>query len=350
MAEESRNRYASAGVSIERGNRWVDTIRPLASVTHRNGVLAGIGGFGGVFRPDWQKYRDPVLVSGTDGVGTKLKVAQWSGLYEGLGIDLVAMCANDIAVMGAEPLFFLDYYASGRLDPDVGRKIFTGISEGCRQAGAALLGGETAEMPGVYHDTDFDLAGFVVGIADRDNIVDGRKIALGHRLYGIPSSGIHSNGYSLVRKVLLEEKKVVPDHCPSWSGGEDWAHILMRPTRIYVSLILEMLATVEVSAMVHITGGGLTENIPRVLPDGFSARINPRAWDKPPVFQEIQKEGKVTTREMFQVFNMGIGLVIIVPAEQGKTLETFLENRKEAFFFLGEVIPGAREVVYDRSF
>ena len=202
MAQESHNRYASAGVSIERGNRWVDTIRPLASVTHRDGVLAGIGGFGGVFRPDWQKYRDPVLVSGTDGVGTKLKVAQWSGLYEGLGIDLVAMCANDIAVMGAEPLFFLDYYASGRLDPEVGRKIFTGISEGCRQAGAALLGGETAEMPGVYHDTDFDLAGFVVGIADRDNIVDGRKIALGHRLYGIPSSGIHSNGYSLVRKVL----------------------------------------------------------------------------------------------------------------------------------------------------
>ena len=234
MSGEDLDRYASAGVSIERGNRWVDAIRPLAAGTHRNGVIAGIGGFGGVFRPEWAKYRDPVLVSGTDGVGTKLKVAQWAGIYEGLGVDLVAMCANDIAVMGAEPLFFLDYYASGRLDPEVGKQIFSGIAEGCRQAGAALLGGETAEMPGVYQDADFDLAGFVVGIADRENIVDGRTIGLGHRLYGLPSTGIHSNGFSLVRKVLLEEKGIAPEDRPDWSSGEDWAHILTRPTRIYV--------------------------------------------------------------------------------------------------------------------
>ncbi|KGA94123.1 phosphoribosylformylglycinamidine cyclo-ligase [Leptospirillum ferriphilum] len=350
MSGDNRNRYASAGVSIERGNRWVDAIRPLAAKTHRNGVVAGIGGFGGVFRPEWSKYRDPVLVSGTDGVGTKLKVAQWAGLYEGLGIDLVAMCANDIAVMGAEPLFFLDYYASGRLDPEVGKRIFSGIAEGCRQAGAALLGGETAEMPGVYQDADFDLAGFVVGIADREKIVDGRRIGLGHRLYGLPSTGIHSNGFSLVRKILIEEKGISPEECPEWSTGEDWAHILTRPTRIYVSLILAMLSRVDVSAMVHVTGGGLTENVPRVLPEGFSARINPRAWEKPSVFQEIQKAGKVTTREMFQVFNMGIGLVVVVPSEEGKTLESFLSEKGETFYFLGEVIPGGREVVYDRSF
>jgi phosphoribosylformylglycinamidine cyclo-ligase len=350
MSGEDLDRYASAGVSIERGNRWVDAIRPLAAGTHRNGVIAGIGGFGGVFRPEWAKYRDPVLVSGTDGVGTKLKVAQWAGIYEGLGVDLVAMCANDIAVMGAEPLFFLDYYASGRLDPEVGKQIFSGIAEGCRQAGAALLGGETAEMPGVYQDADFDLAGFVVGIADRENIVDGRTIGLGHRLYGLPSTGIHSNGFSLVRKVLLEEKGIAPEDRPDWSSGEDWAHILTRPTRIYVPLILEMISRVSVSAMVHVTGGGLTENVPRVLPEGFSARINPRAWEKPQVFQEIQRVGKVTTREMFQVFNMGIGLVVVVPSEAGKDLERFLEERGEEFFFLGEVIPGGREVVYDRSF
>ncbi|AFS54319.1 MAG: Phosphoribosylformylglycinamidine cyclo-ligase [Leptospirillum sp. Group II 'C75'] len=350
MSGDNRNRYASAGVSIERGNRWVDAIRPLAAKTDRNGVVAGIGGFGGVFRPEWEKYRDPVLVSGTDGVGTKLKVAQWAGIYEGLGIDLVAMCANDIAVMGAEPLFFLDYYASGRLDPEVGKRIFSGIAEGCRQAGAALLGGETAEMPGVYQDADFDLAGFVVGIADREKIVDGRKIGLGHRLYGLPSTGIHSNGFSLVRKVLIEERGISPGDRPEWSPGEDWSHILTRPTRIYVPLILEMIARVEVSAMVHVTGGGLTENVPRVLPEGFSARINPRAWEKPPVFQEIQKAGKVTTREMFQVFNMGIGLVVVVPSEAGKALEGFLSEKGETFYFLGEVIPGGREVVYDRSF
>ena len=350
MSGDNRNRYASAGVSIERGNRWVDAIRPLAAKTDRNGVVAGIGGFGGVFRPEWEKYRDPVLVSGTDGGGTKLKVAQWAGIYEGLGIDLVAMCANDIAVMGAEPLFFLDYYASGRLDPEVGKRIFSGIAEGCRQAGAALLGGETAEMPGVYQDADFDLAGFVVGIADREKIVDGRKIGLGHRLYGLPSTGIHSNGFSLVRKVLIEERGISPGYRPEWSPGEDWAHILTRPTRIYVPLILEMIARVEVSAMVHVTGGGLTENVPRVLPEGFSARINPRAWEKPPVFQEIQKAGKVTTREMFQVFNMGIGLVVVVPSEAGKALEGFLSEKGETFYFLGEVIPGGREVVYDRSF
>lgn len=350
MEGDREERYARAGVSIERGNRWVDAIRPLAEKTRRSGLLAGIGGFGGVFRPEWGKYRDPVLVSGTDGVGTKLKVAQWANLYEYLGIDLVAMCANDIAVMGAEPLFFLDYFATGTLDPEVGKRIFSGIAEGCLQAGAALMGGETAEMPGVYQGSDFDLAGFVVGIADRDRIIDGHTVGLGHRLYGIPSTGIHSNGFSLVRKVLLEEVGIRPDESPSWSSDQDWAHLLLMPTRIYVKLILEMLQSVPVSAMVHVTGGGLTENIPRVLPEGFSARVNPRAWSKPPVFRYIQEKGGVSTREMFRVFNMGIGLVILVPSEQGESLERFLREKGEVYHFLGEVIPGGGEVVYDRSF
>ncbi|MHB1286266.1 MAG: phosphoribosylformylglycinamidine cyclo-ligase [Leptospirales bacterium] len=350
MAEDREERYAAAGVSIERGNRWVDAIRPLAEKTHRSGLLAGIGGFGGVFRPEWGKYRDPVLVSGTDGVGTKLKVAQWANLYEHLGIDLVAMCANDIAVMGAEPLFFLDYFATGKLDPEVGKRVFSGIAEGCQQAGAALLGGETAEMPGVYQGSDFDLAGFVVGIADRDRIIDGRAVALGHKIYGLPSTGIHSNGFSLVRKVLLEEGGIRPGDRPKWSDDLDWAHILLTPTRIYVKLILEMIQAIPVSGLVHVTGGGLTENIPRILPSGFSARINPRAWPKPVVFRQIQEQGKVSTREMFQVFNMGIGLVVLVPSGQGDNLEKFLEAKGEAFHFLGEVIPGGGEVVYDRSF
>lgn len=350
MEEDRGERYAAAGVSIDRGNRWVDAIRPLAEKTRRDGLLAGIGGFGGVFRPEWGKYRDPVLVSGTDGVGTKLKVAQWANLYEYLGIDLVAMCANDIAVMGAEPLFFLDYFATGKLDPEVGKRIFSGIAEGCQQAGAALLGGETAEMPGVYRDSDFDLAGFVVGIADRERIIDGRSIGLGHRLYGLPSTGIHSNGFSLVRKVLLEEGGIRPEDRPDWSDDLDWAHLLLAPTRIYVKLILEMIRAVTVSGLVHVTGGGLTENIPRILPVGFSARINPKAWPKPDVFRQIQEQGRITTREMFKVFNMGIGLVVVVPSDQGATLERFLDEKGESFHFLGEVIPGGGEVVYDRSF
>jgi phosphoribosylformylglycinamidine cyclo-ligase len=350
MTEENEGLYARAGVSIERGNRWVDAIRPLAGTTRRDGVIAGIGGFGGVFRPEWKSYKDPVLVSGTDGVGTKLKVAQWAGIYEHLGIDLVAMCANDIAVMGAEPLFFLDYYAMGRLDPDVGKRVFEGIAEGCRQAGAALLGGETAEMPGVYQPEDFDLAGFVVGIADRERVVDGHAVEMGHKLYGLPSNGLHSNGFSLVRRILLEGEGISPDVRPDWSEGRTWGEILLAPTRIYVGLILEMLKEIPVSAMVHVTGGGLTENIPRILPKGLSVRINPRAWPKPPIFRVLQEKGTVTTREMFRVFNMGIGLVILVPAQSAPALERFLTAKGEVFHVLGEVIPGGGEVVYDRSF
>jgi phosphoribosylformylglycinamidine cyclo-ligase len=350
MTEENEGRYAQAGVSIERGNRWIDAIRPLAATTNREGLLAGIGGFGGVFRPEWKKYKDPVLVSGTDGVGTKLKVAQWAGIYENLGIDLVAMCANDIAVMGAEPLFFLDYYAMGRLDPVLGKRVFQGIAEGCRQAGAALLGGETAEMPGVYRQDDFDLAGFVVGIADRERIVDGHTVEMGHKLYGIPSNGLHSNGFSLVRHILLEEGKITPESCPDWSSGRTWGELLLDPTRIYVGLILEMIREVPVSGMVHVTGGGLTENVPRILPNGFSARVNPRSWPKPPIFRVLQERGNVTTREMFRVFNMGIGLVVLVSSSHAPALERFLSAKGEAFHFLGEVIPGGGEVVYDRSF
>ena len=350
MTEENEGRYAQAGVSIERGNRWIDAIRPLAATTNREGLLAGIGGFGGVFRPEWKKYKDPVLVSGTDGVGTKLKIAQWAGIYENLGIDLVAMCANDIAVMGAEPLFFLDYYAMGRLDLAIGKRVFQGIAEGCRQAGAALLGGETAEMPGVYRQDDFDLAGFVVGIADRERIVDGQTVEMGHKLYGIPSNGLHSNGFSLVRRILLEDGKISPESCPDWSSGRPWGELLLDPTRIYVGLILELIREVPVSGMVHVTGGGLTENVPRILPNGLSARVNPRSWPKPPIFRVLQEKGNVTTREMFRVFNMGIGLVVLVSSSHAHALERFLSAKGETFHFLGEVIPGGGEVVYDRSF
>ncbi len=342
--------YEQAGVSIDRGNRWVDAIKPLAASTHRGGVISGVGGFAGLFRPDWKKYEDPVLVSGTDGVGTKLKVAEWARRHDSIGIDLVAMCVNDIVVMGAEPLFFLDYFASGRLELTSGQAIMAGIAEGCRQAGAALLGGETAEMPGVYPPGGYDLAGFAVGIADRKKIVDGRTLEPGHAIYGIASTGIHSNGFSLVRKILIEDFRIQPEDPVGFAPGKTWGEVLLTPTRIYASLVKDLLAKFPVSGMVHVTGGGITENVPRILPAGLSARVNPRSWPRPSLFADLQERGSVTSREMFRVFNMGIGLIIMVGPSEKEGVERFFSDRGESWYRLGEIIPGGGEVVYDRSF
>ena len=347
MAEDrEEGAYARSGVSIDRGNLWVEAIKPLAGRTRRTGVVSGIGGFGGVFRPDFGRYEDPVLVSGTDGVGTKLLVARWAGRFSGLGIDLVAMCANDIAVMGADPLFFLDYFATGRLDVDESLPLMEGIVQGCQEADMALLGGETAEMPGLYAPGDFDLAGFCVGIADRRKIIDGSGVKPGDHVFGVSSSGLHSNGYSLARRVLLDQEKILPDDRVPFDEKTTWGELLSLPTRIYVRLMAAIRKALPVGAFVHVTGGGLTENIPRVLPDNVSVRIGLDAWPVPPLFAHIRQSGGIALPEMLRVFNMGIGLVVIVSPEASPALVSLLSSRGESFWRLGEVVAGHREVLY----
>ena len=347
MAEDKeQGAYARSGVSIDRGNRWVEAIKPLAGRTNRSGVVSGIGGFGGVFRPDFGRYEDPVLVSGTDGVGTKLLVARWARRFSGLGIDLVAMCANDIAVMGADPLFFLDYFATGRLDIDESLPVMEGVVQGCLESEMALLGGETAEMPGLYTPGDFDLAGFCVGIADRKKIIDGSTVRPGDQVVGIASSGLHSNGFSLARKVLLEGQRISPGDSPSFDRKTTWGELLTTPTRIYVRLMAAIRKALPVGAFVHVTGGGLTENIPRVLPDNVSVRIGLGQWPIPPLFSHIRQAGKIDLPEMLRVFNMGIGLVVIVSPEASQELSSLLSTRGEKFWRLGEVVEGKREVLY----
>ena len=338
--------YARSGVSIDRGNRWVEAIKPLARRTSRTGVVSGIGGFGGVFRPDFGRYEDPVLVSGTDGVGTKLLVARWARRFSGLGIDLVAMCANDIAVMGADPLFFLDYFATGRLEVEESLPLMEGIVQGCQEAEMALLGGETAEMPGLYAPGDFDLAGFCVGIADRRKIIDGASVKPGDHVFGVSSSGLHSNGYSLARRVLLDQEKLLPDDRVPFDEKTTWGELLSLPTRIYVRLMAAIRKALPVGAFVHVTGGGLTENIPRVLPDNVSVRIGLDAWPVPPLFAHIRQSGGIALPEMLRVFNMGIGLVVIVSPEASPALVSLLSSRGESFWRLGEVVAGHREVLY----
>jgi phosphoribosylformylglycinamidine cyclo-ligase len=331
--------YRGAGVDADEGDRLVELIKPLARPTLRPEVLAGIGGFGGLFGLDVKKYREPVLVSGTDGVGTKLKVAFAAGRHDTIGIDLVAMCVNDVAVVGAEPLFFLDYFATGRLAAEQGVEVVKGIAEGCRQAGCALIGGETAELPGFYGDGEYDLAGFAVGCVERSRIVDGTKVVPGDRIVGIASTGLHSNGYSLARKALLDKHPL--DRRFAETGDRTLADLLLEPTRIYAKDVLALLEAVPVKSFAHITGGGLPGNVPRNLPDGTKAVIEERRWPRPPIFDLVQREGGVERDEMFRTFNMGLGLVAVVAPGDEAAAHALLAKRGLASWTVGAIEKGA---------
>jgi phosphoribosylformylglycinamidine cyclo-ligase len=317
--------YRDAGVDIDEGDRLVELIKPHARPTLRPEVLAGIGGFGGLFALDVKKYREPVLVSGTDGVGTKLKIAFAADRHGTIGQDLVAMCVNDVAVVGAEPLFFLDYYATGKLSAEQGAEVVKGIAEGCRLAGCALIGGETAELPGFYAKGEYDLAGFAVGVVERSRIVDGTKVAPGDLVLGVASSGVHSNGYSLARKALLEKHPL--DAKLDGLGGRTLADVLLAPTRIYAKDVLAVLESVEVRSFAHITGGGLPGNVPRNLPDGTKAVLDERRWPRPAVFDVIEREGQVPRDEMYRTFNMGLGLVAVVAPKDEAAALAVLRSR-----------------------
>jgi phosphoribosylformylglycinamidine cyclo-ligase len=328
--------YKDAGVDIDAGNTFVKMIRPLVKATQRPEVLADIGGFGGLFSLNTNKYRNPVLVSGTDGVGTKLKVAFMADRHDTIGIDLVAMCVNDIIVQGAEPLFFLDYLATGKLHPEKAAAIVKGISDGCVQAGCALIGGETAEMPGFYRDDEYDAAGFTVGVVDRDDIIDGSSITVGNRLIGIASSGLHSNGYSLARKVIFDKMGLGIDSILP-GIGKTAAEELLTPTRIYVKAILNLLRDFHVAGIAHITGGGILENVPRVLPKGCKAVIARKSWEIPPIFTLLKEEARIDETEMLRTFNCGIGMVLAVPEAEAEEILIRLSGLNETAFSIGEI-------------
>jgi len=306
--------YRDAGVDIDAGDEFVNRIKPLVRSTFRPEVLTDLGGFGGLFGLQAGKYKEPVLVSGTDGVGTKLKIAFMMDKHDSVGIDLVAMCVNDIAVSGAEPLFFLDYFATGKLSISKAQEVVAGIAEGCRQAGCALIGGETAEMPSFYPEGEYDLAGFAVGVVDRSKIIDGRHIAPGDLVLGLASSGLHSNGYSLARRVLFDQAKLTAASRLS-ELDRSIGEVLLTPTRIYAKQILALLEQFPIKGIAHITGGGITENLPRVFPKGVRARITRKSWPVPPIFDVIGRLGQVDRDEMYRVFNMGIGLILVVPRD-----------------------------------
>lgn len=338
MSEQPQDslNYKSAGVDIEAGNALVERIKPIAAKTRNAGVMAGLGGFGSLFELPLDRYKQPVLVSGTDGVGTKLKLALDLNIHNSVGIDLVAMCVNDIIVQGAEPLFFLDYFATGKLDVDTAASVIEGIGKGCEQAGAALVGGETAEMPGMYADGDYDLAGFCVGIVEKERIIDGSHVQAGDKLIALASSGPHSNGYSLVRKIVARSGLAWTDKV----NGKPLGETLLAPTRIYVKPLLELLKTVPVHAMAHITGGGITENLPRVLPSGLNANIRLDAWQLPEIFVWLQQQGNVTLADMLVTFNCGVGMIVCVAAEdEARTLE-ILQQQGETAFSIGEIALG----------
>lgn len=326
--------YRDAGVDIDAGNALVERIKAAVKSTTRPGVAGGIGGFGGLFRLDTERYRRPVLVSGTDGVGTKLLLARLLDKHDTIGIDLVAMCVNDILACGAEPLFFLDYFAAGRLDLDRAQAVIEGIAAGCREAGCALIGGETAEMPGMYGDGDYDLAGFTVGVVEEDQIIDGQAIHAGHRLLGLRSSGPHANGYSLIRKVL--ERSGADPAQPI--DGRTLGEALLAPTRIYVRPVRALLETGRVHGVAHITGGGITENIVRVLPPELGIEVDTGAWPRPAVFDWLQREGAIEDREMLRTFNCGIGLVLVVPAAAADTVAQAAAKLDEDVIDIGRVV------------
>ena len=324
--------YADAGVSIAAGNALVKAIGPLARSTARSGADAELGGFGGLFDLKAAGFTDPLLVAANDGVGTKLKLAIELDRHDGVGIDLVAMCANDLIVQGAEPLFFLDYYATGRLDTDVAAAVVASIAEGCRQAGCALIGGETAEMPGMYADGDYDLAGFCVGAVERSELIDGKRIAPGDVILGLASSGVHSNGFSLVRRIIAERH---------WDiFADELGEQLLTPTRIYVRSLLPTISRIH--GLAHITGGGILENIPRVLPDNCHAVVDTQTWPLPPIFALLQQGGGIAAAEMARTFNCGIGMAVIVAADEADAVIDALRQSGETVFRIGTIEPGAR--------
>jgi phosphoribosylformylglycinamidine cyclo-ligase len=331
--------YKDAGVDIKAGSDLVERIKPLVKRTMRPEVLAGLGGFGGLFALPPGRYHEPVLVSGTDGVGTKLMIAQQLGRHDSIGIDLVAMCVNDILVQGAEPLFFLDYFACGQLDVDTAADVVAGIAEGCAQSGAALIGGETAEMPDMYPQGEYDLAGFCVGVVERADMIDGSSIAVGDALIGIASNGVHSNGYSLVRKVLA----LAPD---DRLGERRVSDMLLDPTRIYVKPILELMKTVRIKGLAHITGGGITENLPRAIPAGMHARVDTTSWHQGPLFDWLAATGNIEINEMRKTFNCGIGMVAVVAAADLAATLDALRSAGENAWQLGEIAAGGNEVEY----
>jgi len=329
--------YKSAGVDIDAGNRFVDLIRPLVRKTFRPEVVTDIGGFGGLFSLKAKKYRDPVLVASTDGVGTKLKVAFMVGKHDTVGIDLVAMCVNDVIVQGAEPLFLLDYLATGKLSLGVSTQIIKGVAKGCVEAGCALIGGETAEMPSFYKKGEYDLAGFTVGVVDRDRVIDGSSITIGDQLIGLGSSGLHSNGYSLARKVLFDRMGLkVTDRVAGLSRtvGEE----MLVPTRIYVKAVLRLLKEFHLHGLAHITGGGFTDNIPRIIPPGCKAVIRKDTWPVPRIFKVIREGGNISEPEMLRTFNNGIGMVLAVPQREAKKIIVRLKTLREKAYLIGEIV------------
>jgi len=338
--------YKKAGVDIAAGNEAVERMKKHVKRTFRPEVMADLGGFGGLFGLNKDKYEEPVLVSGTDGVGTKLKLAFAMDKHDTIGIDAVAMCVNDIIVSGAEPLFFLDYLACGKVVPEKIEAIVAGISEGCVQSGCALIGGETAEMPGMYTEEEYDIAGFTVGIVDRKKMIDGSTIAPGDAVLGFASSGIHSNGFSLVRKLLLEQAGYSLQDELAELGGAKLGNVLLEPTKIYVKSALKLIEQVNVKGMAHITGGGFIENIPRVLPEGVNVDVEYGSWPILPIFELMQQKGNISNRDMFTTFNMGIGLVVIVPAEQADEALRLANELGEQAYRIGTVTEGDRIVTF----
>lgn len=333
--------YSDAGVDITAGNELVDNIKPLLKATNRPGVMGAVGGFGGLFDLKATNYKDPLLVAANDGVGTKLKLAFETGIHDTVGIDLVAMCVNDLVVQGAEPLFFLDYFACGKLKPGIAEAVIKGIAKGCEIAGCALIGGETAEMPGMYNDEEYDLAGFSVGAVERDRLLPNQQIKPSNVIIGLASSGVHSNGFSLVRKLIEKQQLSLSDPAP-FDETQKLGQALLTPTKIYVRPLLKALKQCShINALAHITGGGLTENIPRVLPNGLSSTIDLAKLSLPPVFKWLQQAGNITTTEMLRTFNLGIGMVIIAEKEQAETLITLLNNEGEQATLIGEISENA---------
>jgi len=330
--------YRDAGVDIDAGDEFIDVIKPVAKRTQREGCLSGLGGFGALFQIP-KNYQEPILVSGTDGVGTKLKLAFDLNKHDTIGIDLVGMCVNDVLVQGAEPLFFLDYFATGKLTPDVAAQVVEGIGEGCVQANAALIGGETAEMPGMYQAGEYDLAGFCVGAVEKADMIDGSKVQAGDVLIGLASNGAHSNGYSLIRKVIdtyeipLDQK----------IGGKPLSEVVLAPTRIYVRSVLSLLKEMPIHALAHITGGGIPGNLVRVLPEGCHAVVNESSWQWPALFEWLMSTGNIERNEMYRTFNCGVGMMLVVPAEQQEAALAHLEAAGETAFVMGEIKAGDAE-------